>query len=121
MRLKAIMTKPVEAIGPSALITTAERRLMSKGIHHLVVLDHGSVVGLVTTETLKNRQAEGATRVGDAMIRNVAVATPQMTVREVADLMMPGHAQTAVPVVANNRLVGIVSISDLLELACGAK
>ena len=94
MRLKAIMTKPVEAIGPSALITTAERRLMSKDIHH---------------------------RVGDAMIRNVAVATPQMTVREVADLMMPGHAQTAVPVVANNRLVGIVSISDLLELACGAK
>lgn len=118
MRLKAIMTKPVEAIAPSALIKTAERRLRSMGIHHLVVVDHGTVVGLVTTETLSNRQAEGARRVGDAMIRNIAVATPEMTVRQAAALMMPGHVQTAVPVVDHNRLVGIVSVSDLLELAC---
>ena len=86
MRLKAIMTKPVEAIAPSALIKTAERRLRSMGIHHLVVVDHGTVVGLVTTETLSNRQAEGARRVGDAMIRNIAVATPEMTVRQAAAL-----------------------------------
>ena len=52
------------------------------------------------------------------MIRNIAVATPEMTVRQAAALMMPGHAQTAVPVVDHNRLVGIVSVSDLLELAC---
>jgi CBS domain-containing protein len=118
MRLKAIMTTPVEVISPCASISTAERRLKTKGIHHLVVIEHGTVVGLVTNEALKNRQAEGARRVGDAMIRNIAVATPEMTVREAADLMMSGHLQTAVPVVSNSRLVGIVSVSDLLELAC---
>lgn len=118
MQLKAIMTTPVEVISPAASISTAERRLKLKGIHHLVVVEHGKVVGMVTTETLRNRLAEGAKRVGDAMIRNIAIATPEMTVRQAVDLMMPGHVQTAVPVVRNNHLVGLVSVSDLLELAC---
>jgi CBS domain-containing protein len=118
MRLKAIMTTPVEVISPSASIAAAERRLKLKNIHHLVVVEHGKVVGMVTTETLKGRLAEGAKRVVDAMIRNITIATPETTVREAANLMMPGHLQTAVPVVRGNRLVGIVSVSDLLELAC---
>ena len=117
MRLKAIMSTPVEVISPCASISTAQRRLKLKGIHHLVVVEHGTVVGLVTTETLNTRLAEGAKSVGDAMIRNIAVATPEMTVREAAEMMMPGHLQTAVPVVRNNRPVGIVSVADLLELA----
>jgi IMP dehydrogenase len=117
MRLKTIMTTPVEVISPVASISTAERRLKLKGIHHLVVVEHGKVVGMVTTETLKSRRDEGAKQVVDAMIRNLAIATPEMTVREAADLMMPEHLQTAVPIVRNDRLVGIVSVSDLLELA----
>src|SRR5262249_50140664 len=111
MRLKTIMTTPVEVISPSASIDTPERRLKVKGIHHLVVVEHGKVVGMVTPETLKSRLAEGAKKVVDAMIRNIGVATPEMTVREAAELMMPGHTQTAVPVVRNNRLVGIVIVS----------
>lgn len=117
MRLKTIMTTPVAVVSPSASITTAERRLKLKGIHHLVVVEHGKIVGMVTAETLKRRLSEGATRVGDAMIRNIAIATPEMTVREAANLMTPNHLQTAVPIVRNDRLVGIVSVSDLLELA----
>ncbi len=118
MRLKTIMTTPVEVISPAASINTAERRLKLKGIHHLVVVEHGTVVGLVTPDTLKSRQEEGARKVGDAMIRNIVLAPPDMTVREAAELMMPGHTQTALPIVRDNRLVGIVSVSDLLELAC---
>jgi CBS domain-containing protein len=40
-----------------------------------------------------------------------------MTVCEAVDLIRPGHLQTALPVVHNKRLVGIVTVSDLLELA----
>ena len=117
MRLDAIMTRPVEIISPRASIRTAQRLLTLKAIHHLVVVDRDTVVGLLTAETLKDRGAEGATRVGDAMLRNIIVLSPEMTVREAADLMMAERSQTAVPVVGNNRLVGIVTVSDLLELA----
>ena len=117
MRLEALMTTPVEVISPHASIRTAERRLKLKGIHHLVVVDHGGIVGLVTSDSLRERGANGATCVEDAVIRNISVLSPETTVSEAAALMMPGHSQTAVPLVRNNRLVGIVTVSDLLEMA----
>jgi CBS domain-containing protein len=120
MRLNAIMNTAVEVIGPHASVGTAERRLREKGIHHLVVVDHDIIVGLLTQDILENRKGEGAKKVEDAMLRNITLAAPEMTVREAAALMTPGHAQTAVPVVRNQRLVGIVTVSDLLRLAATA-
>lgn len=117
MRIKALMRTPVEVISPHALLTTAARRMRLKTIHHLVVVDHGVIVGLLTQDVLRNRKADGATRVDDAMLRNITIASPEMSLCEVVDLIRPGHLQTAVPVVDNNRLVGIVTVSDLLELA----
>lgn len=117
MRLETIMQTPVETISPRASIKTAQRVLKFKRIHHLVVVDHGTIVGLATSETLKDRESEGATQVADAMIRNITVLSPQMRVGQAAGLMTAGHHQTAIPVVRNNRLIGIVTVSDLLELA----
>jgi CBS domain-containing protein len=117
MRLKTLMRAPVAVISPHASLTTAVRRLRVQGIHHLVVVDHGAIVGLLTHDVLRNRKEEGATRVEDAMLRNISIATPEMTLREAVALIRPGHLQTAVPVVHNNRLVGIVTVSDLLDLA----
>ena len=117
MRLKNLMRAPVEVISPHASLATAARRLRVKGIHHLVVSDHGRIVGLLTQDVLRNRKAEGATRVEDAMLRNITIAPPEMTLGEAVALIRPGHLQTAVPVVDNNHLVGIVTVSDLLELA----
>jgi CBS domain-containing protein len=120
-QLKAIMTAPVEVISPRASICTAQKRLTLKRIHHLVVIEHAKVVGLVTADVLRKRQEEGATCVSDVMLRNIIVAPPETTVREAVDLLTPGHLQTALPIVRNNELVGIVSVSDLLELAGGAR
>lgn len=117
MRLKTLMRAPVAVISPHASLATAARRLRLQGIHHLVVVDHGAIVGLLTQDVLRNRKAEGATRVDDAMLRNISIATPEMTLPEAVALIRPGHLQTALPVVENNRLVGIVTVSDLLELA----
>ena len=117
MRVDAAMTKPVEIISPCASIRTARRVLELKGIHHLVVVQRGRIVGLATAETLKERQADGATRVADAMLRNIIVVSPDLTVREAAGLMLAKRSQTALPVVGMNGLVGIVTVFDLLELA----
>ena len=116
MRLETIMTTPVETVSPRASIRTAQRILKSKGIHHLVVLDHATILGLVTADTLKDREAAGATLVADAMIRNITMLSPTMTVRQAVDLMIR-HDQSAVPILRNHELIGIVTISDLLDLA----
>ena len=44
-----------------------------------------------------------------------------MTVREAAALMSPGHTQTALPIVDGQRLAGIVTVSDLLNLAASVR
>ena len=121
MRLKALMTCPVEVISPHASVATAARRLRVKGIHHLVVVDHGAIVGLLSNDILRDRRAEGAKKVEDAMLRNITLATPEMTVHDAVDLVKPGHLQTGLPVISGDRLVGIVTVSDLLDLAGRAR
>jgi CBS domain-containing protein len=116
MQLKEIMTMPVQVTGPSETLDAAERRMLHHGIHHLVVAHRGHLSGLLTYDLLVSRRDDGAARVEDAMIRNVVVATPEMTVREAAELMAHRHAQTALPVVRGRRLVGIVTVFDLLSL-----
>jgi CBS domain-containing membrane protein len=116
MQLKEIMTMPVQVIGLHETLDAAERRMLHHGIHHLVVADRGRLAGLLTHDILVNRRDDGAASVEDAMIRNIVVATPEMTVREAADLMSRGHAQTALPVLRGRRLVGIVTVFDLLSL-----
>jgi CBS domain-containing protein len=121
MQLEEIMSPAVQVAGPHDSLAAAHRRMLEHGIHHLVVIQDGRVAGLLTQDLLARREEDGATRVEDAMLRNLVVASPEMTVREAADLMTPGHAQTALPVVRGHRLIGIVTVSDLLSLVGKAR
>lgn len=50
----------------------------------------------------------------DIMTREVQAITPEATIREAA-LFLADHAISGAPVVANGRLVGVVSASDIVE------
>jgi CBS domain-containing protein len=115
MRLKDIMSTKVEAIRPDETLTRAQTLMKVRGIHHLVVMDGRQVVGMLNAGTLQVRDAEGVTRVGDAMSRHVVAGTPEMTIRQAANLMR-GRAESALPVVAGDKLTGIVTVSDLLDV-----
>jgi CBS domain-containing protein len=118
MRLKDIMRTKVEAVRPYETLERAHALMCLRGIHHLVVVDRHQVVGLLTEGVLAVREAEGVVKVADAMARHVAVGTPNMTVRKAANLMR-GRADGALPVFAGARLVGIVTVSDLLDVLGG--
>lgn len=116
MQLKEVMNRTVQVIGPHESLASAQRRMLQSGIHHLVVVHRDLIMGLLTQDVLVRRKEEGATRVEDAMLRNIITATPEMTVQQAADLMTPGHAQTALPVLLGQHMVGIVTLTDLLSL-----
>jgi CBS domain-containing protein len=59
-------------------------------------------------------------RVGDIMTRDVVVATPEMTLREAAELFAAHHISGA-PVVSGAHVVGVVSAADILEFAASAR
>ena len=115
MRLREIMSRDVEAIRPAEPLERAERRMRRGGIHHLVVLKRGTVVGVISEAAIQRPLAEGVATVEDAMHRHVLSAAPDMTVTQAAR-MMRGRPEGALPILTAKGLVGIVTISDLLDV-----
>jgi CBS-domain-containing membrane protein len=115
VRLKDIMSTTVESVRPGETLERAQARMHLRRLHHLVVIDRRQVVGILTESSLQLRQAEGVAKVEDAMSRHVVTGTPDMTVRQAANLMR-GRAVGALPVIAGQRLAGIVTVTDLLDL-----
>ncbi len=115
MRVKDVMTTKVVTIDLHAPLERARSEMDLRRVHHLVVVDGARVVGLVTSELVSWGEAEGIARVEDVMFRHVVTGTPELTIRAVANLMR-GRTAGAVPIFEGDRLVGIVTISDLLDL-----
>ena len=115
MRLKNVMSRHVKCVRPVERLENASKRMGLNGIHHLVVMDRGKVRGLLTEAILRTRIAEGVARVEDAMVRHIAVATPETSISQAAR-MMRGRPEGALVVVDGKGLVGIVTISDLLDV-----
>lgn len=63
--------------------------------------------------TLAENSAISRTRVGDIMTKSLRTASPSATLREVAEMMRDGD-MGAVPIVDNNKLVGIVTDRDIV-------
>jgi len=117
MRVQDIMTTSVRSI-PSNLGTAAARHTMrSARVRHLVVVDDGRVIGVLSQRDLGGTREESlpAGTVQDVMRSHVIVAAPDTTVRTAANLLR-GHDIGCLPVVDGKKLVGIVTTSDLLRL-----
>ena len=113
MRLSEIMSTPVSTIAPDERIERATTEMRLHRIRHLVVVERGEVVGVVSDRDLKGANPYGLVK--EHMIDKVAVASPRTTVREAANLLR-GHTIGCIPVVDDDRVVGIVTVTDLLEL-----
>ena len=118
MRLDAIMSKPVLSIPPKADLEAAHVQMTEHHVHHLVVMDHETVVGILSAHDLERRRAtlyDDKWLVEDIMSHPPIVASPQTTAAQAAK-MMRGSAQGCLPIVDGRVLVGIVTTSDLLDL-----
>jgi CBS domain-containing protein len=113
MRLNEIMSQPVSTIGRSATLSEAAEQMSRARIHHLVVLDGKTIVGIVSSNDL-DRAAQGGS-VADVMVTDVATATPETTIRQGANLLR-GRSIGCLPLVERGRVVGIVTTADLLTL-----
>jgi len=118
MRLADIMSSPVETIESGVPVETAWDHMQERGIHHLVVTQGGEAVGILSARDLSGPRGVAlrwAGTAGELMATRIVTGNPSMTVREAANLLR-GRAIGCLPVVDGNRIVGIVTITDLLEL-----
>jgi acetoin utilization protein AcuB len=130
IRVKDCMTHPAVTVQSSALVRGATEMMRTRRIRHLPVVDRdGRLVGIVTDRDLRQVifdpaiadrlgqgvQALNALAVRDIMTWGVVTVRPETEIREAARLM---HEQKvgALPVVQGDRVVGILTESDVLEV-----
>ena len=113
MRLREIMTETPTTITPETSVAQARAAMKTAGVQHLVVQGSRDIAGVVSDRDLRN--LSGTLPVSAVMSAKIATASPDTTVREAANILR-GRSIGSLPIVEKGRLVGIVTISDLLTL-----
>ena len=126
MNVKAILaTKKlggdIISIEPTADLATAAKLLSKHRIGSVVILGAGErLVGILSERDIVravSEQGAGALAlpVGQVMTRDVATCGEDDTVASIMERMTAGRFRH-MPVVANGRLVGLISIGDVVKL-----
>ena len=116
MKIRDVMTPNPKTVSPDDTVQAAAVIMQREDTGAVPVVSNGRVLALVTDRDIVVRVvAEGASLsspVRGIASQDVICATPEMTTREASDLMSQ-HQIRRLPVVENDRLVGIVSIGDI--------
>jgi len=121
MRVDEFMNAEVRTVKPDDSAEGALSWMQRERIHHLVVMDGGRVVGVLSERDLGGRGPRGSAlrkggTVADLMTPTVVFASPDTTLRQAANLLR-GRSIGCLPVLRDGRkLVGILTVTDILEL-----
>lgn len=116
MKIRDVMTPNPRTVSPNDTVRAAAQVMQEEDTGAVPVVDDGQVLAVVTDRDIVVRVvAEGgsfSSPVGDIATKSVICVTPEMSTSEASELMSE-HQIRRLPVVENDRLVGIVSIGDL--------
>jgi CBS domain-containing protein len=128
-RVEEWMTAPPIVIAPTTSLEEAQRLMDQHGVRRLPVVDAGRLVGIVTRGDLRAAQPSHATTlsvfewrtllsqvtVAECMTHNPVMIAPDASALAAAELML-ARKIGGLPVVQGERVVGVISESDLLRL-----
>lgn len=109
----------VIVISPEASVNEAVQLMAEKGIGSLLVMQDGELCGIVTERDYTRKvvvggRTAGQSRVIDIMTPDVLTTDPQANVDECM-MLMTNRRIRHLPVVEGDRLVGMISIGDLMK------
>ncbi len=117
MLVGQIMTREVATITPDKQVGQALKLMQKLNIRHLPVVQHHRMVGWITSRDLREvllaSMLEKIT-VGDIMVQAPITVTPDTSVEEAARLVVE-HKIGGMPVVEGDRLVGVITMLDLIS------
>jgi len=127
--ISTIMTKNVITLNKTDSLETAERLFKQNHIRHIPVVSGKSIKGMLSlTDLLRISFADAVDETEDyvdsivynmftieqVMAKNLISVTSNTTIKEVAEILSKKEFH-AIPVVDNNKLVGIVTTTDLIN------
>lgn len=110
---------PVHTIAPEAMVFEAISRMADMNIGAMLVVENNVIKGILTERdylskvAVKGRSSR-ETPVSELMTRKVVYVTPESSLEEVAAIMTEARIRH-IPVLLEGRLLGIVSIGDVVR------
>lgn len=121
MRCEEIMKRDVTFVKQDDNVRDAARKMRDENIGFLPVCDQSQrVVGTMTDRDIAIRvcaedRSAGATRVDDVMTRDVVSCRPGDDVERCLELMRTHHKSRMLITDEDEKLVGVISLSDIAE------
>jgi CBS domain-containing protein len=130
--ISQLMTTHVRTLDVDAKLSEARRLFTEERIHHLPIVEHRAVVGLLSSRDLvgilREAKAGGSESVDSildrcssirqAMSSPLVTLHPDDTVERAIDLIADGSIHSLLVLDADRRLAGIVTDTDLLDYLC---
>ena len=115
--LGELMSRNLLAVAPEDTLGEAAERMTDEGVGSAVVLDGGRLIGILTERdvlrAVAGRVHSSDARVREWMTEDPIVAGEETTAAESLETMMM-HGFRHLPIVEDGRVVGIVSIRDVM-------
>lgn len=117
--LQSKPSQAVHAIMPGASVFDAVKLMADKGIGALLVMDGDAIAGIITERDYARKvilmgRSSKETPVTDIMTANVLYVSPDQTSEECMALMTENRVRH-LPVLDSGKLVGLISIGDLVK------
>ncbi|MFC3419949.1 CBS domain-containing protein [Salinicoccus hispanicus] len=116
MKVNEIMTTEVETCGPETTIQEVASKMMELDVGSIPVTEDGNLRGIITDRDLVIRgiaaQFSLDTPVNRILSSDNVTGTPDMDVEEAANIMAQQQIRR-LPIIEDNRVVGIVSLGDV--------
>lgn len=119
MRVSEIMTPTVKTVSPSDAVQKAAQIMQQVNCGSVPVTENGRVVGIITDRDIalkviaEGNGADASTK--SVMTHGAVTAHPDTDAREAAN-MMAEHQVRRLPIVKDQKLVGILAIADLARV-----
>jgi CBS domain-containing protein len=113
------MARGVLTVAADATLRDAAERMAERGVGAVVILEGEAVAAILTERDVMNAVAAGkgaSATVAESMTRDPETIEPDDTTDHAASLMIHGGFRH-LPVVEQGRVVGILSIRDLMRVA----
>lgn len=119
MIVRHVMNRKVITAKPDITLREAAAVMSKLHIGSLVILKNDSIIGIITSTDILKAVAEGKnvdiTIAEEVMSKPVITIPPDKTIEDAVNLMLE-HKIKKLPVVEGEKLIGIITASDIIAI-----
>jgi CBS domain-containing protein len=116
MKVEEIMVKDIKYVSSDDYISKALGTMKAKRIHQLLVMDNNKLSGILELRKIVTKDIDPSSTKVHTILSNAPTIRKDESVEKCAEILLTSGFR-AIPVVEKNKVIGIVSETDILKVA----